>query len=120
MRLVFIGLIAALGFLPRPAPESGPAMADSLSVAVRTFQFAPERLTVKAGTRVVWLNEDEIEHTATAGSAPGRDSLFDLPLAHKGARAAFTFEQPGSFAYYCAKHPFMRGEIRVTPKGDKR
>jgi plastocyanin len=87
---------------------------------VRTFQFAPERVDVKAGTRIVWQNDDEIEHTATAGSAEARDSLFHLPLAHKGARAAFTFEKAGTYAYFCARHPFMRGEIRVTSKGDKR
>jgi len=88
-----------------------------VSVVLRTFQYRPHRVEVKAGTTVVWSNEDEIEHTVTAGSAEARDSLFDLPLAHKGARTAFTFNQPGTFAYFCARHPMMRGEIHVTLKG---
>jgi plastocyanin len=92
--------------------------ADSATVAVRTFGFRPRALELKVGTAVVWSNEDEIEHTATSGSVEARDSLFDLPLAHKGARAAFTFNKPGTYAYFCARHPFMRGEIHVTLKGD--
>ena len=40
------------------------------SIAIRTFQFSPDTLRVKSGTRVVWTNADEIEHTITSG-VPG-------------------------------------------------
>ena len=50
------------------APDArGSARADA-TVAIRTFQFAPDTLRVKAGTRVVWTNADEIEHTITSGT----------------------------------------------------
>jgi plastocyanin len=82
----------------------------------------------------VWTNQDEIEHTATSGAPSGNDAeceasggkscssigSFNLPLAQKGARAAFTFDKPGRHAYYCARHPFMRGEIHATLKGDSK
>ena len=121
VRLVWIALLSGLALQRTGGKQTGPspmASADSATVAVHTFGFRPPTLELKAGSTVVWSNEDEIEHTATAGSAEARDSLFDLPLAHKGARATFTFNKPGTYAYFCARHPFMRGEIHVTLKGD--
>ncbi len=121
-RFLFVGMLAAAA-LPSSKGGAiatlGPAT-DSLNVAVRTFKYRPARVEAQAETVVVWTNEDEIEHTATAGTPEAPDSLFDLPLAQKGSRARFTFEKPGTYAYHCARHPFMRGEIRVTPKGEER
>jgi plastocyanin len=111
--LILVGFMSGMSW-QRPAAQWA---ADSVAVTVRTFQFRPAQVEVVAGTRIVWINEDEIEHTATAGTAELGDSLFALALAQKGARAAFTFENPGTYAYHCARHPFMRGVIRVTPKG---
>ena len=28
---------------------------------------------------------------------------------------SFTFEEVGSYPYYCKRHDFMRGEIKVVP-----
>ncbi|MGH7469761.1 MAG: plastocyanin/azurin family copper-binding protein [Longimicrobiales bacterium] len=121
--LVLLGVLTGMALQGRDRLQVGTvgsAAADTAVVAVRTFQFRPAQLEVVVGATVVWVNEDEIEHTATAGTAEMRDSLFALPLARKGERAAFTFEKPGTYAYHCARHPFMRGELRVTLKGETR
>jgi len=39
-----------------------------VTVSIRTFQFAPDTLHVKVGTKVVWMNGDEVEHTITSGT----------------------------------------------------
>ncbi len=82
-------------------------------VTVRLFQFSPGRLDVNAGTRVVWSNEDQIRHTVTSGTPESPDGRFDLTLADKGASGAVALAQPGLYPYFCARHPHMRGEIRV-------
>jgi plastocyanin len=47
------------------------------------------------------------------------DGAFDHRLAAKGAAASVRFDTPGTWPYFCARHSFMRGEIRVVPKGEK-
>ena len=87
-------------------------------VAIQAFQFQPKAIEVTAGTRVVWTNRDDIEHTVTADSSGG-GVAFDGALGGKGRSFAFTFTLPGTYAYFCARHTFMRGTVRVTPKGDR-
>ena len=112
-------LIALMARSSASRPSMHAVSADTVPVEVRTFQYRPQRVEVKAGTVVEWRNEDQIEHTATADSATN-GILFHLPLAQQGARNAFTFERPGTYAYQCARHPFMRGEIHVALKADAR
>jgi len=92
---------------------------DGATVAIQTFKYGPKTLEVAVGTSVTWTNGDEIEHTVSAGIPEHPDSLFDHALPTKGSTYEFTFARPGTFTYFCARHPFMRGEIRVVPKGDK-
>jgi plastocyanin len=86
------------------------------SVEIRTFQFAPDTIAVKAGTRVRWTNQDEIEHTVTAGTPEKRDTRFDGTLKAKGATYEASFDRPGTFTYFCDRHQFMRGTITVSGK----
>lgn len=82
-------------------------------VTLQLFQFRPAQLEVKAGTRVIWTNQDDIEHTVTAGIPERRDGRFDARLPAKGATATIAFKEPGVYPYFCDRHQSMRGEIRV-------
>jgi plastocyanin len=86
------------------------------SVEIRTFQFAPDTIAVKTGTRIRWINQDEIEHTVTAGTPEKRDTRFDGTLETKGATFEAGFDRPGTFTYFCDRHQFMRGTITVSGK----
>lgn len=94
---------------------SAEATASDAAVAIETFDYAPSTLTVPAGTTVVWTNEDATRHTVTAGSedAPAPDD-FDLAVEDRGDVVEFTFEEAGTYAYYCVVHPFMEGVVEVT------
>ncbi len=91
-----------------------PAKLEPVSVELKTFQFTPDTLRVSVGATVRWTNQDEIEHTVTAGSPSERDVSFNATLAKKGAAAERTFERAGTFTYFCDRHQFMRGTITVT------
>jgi plastocyanin len=91
------------------------AGAPTVAVEIRTFQFTPDTLRVKAGTRVSWTNADDIEHTVTSGAPDRRDGRFHSALASKGARFETELSQSGTYAYHCDRHQFMRGAIIVTP-----
>ena len=94
-----------------PPSDSSPA---PVRVEIRTFQFAPDTARIALGTKVVWTNQDEIEHTVTAGKPSEREGAFNVVLKTKGAIAERTFTTAGTFTYFCDRHQFMRGTINVT------
>jgi plastocyanin len=68
---------------------------------------------VRAGSRVTWRNEDDITHTVTSGAPGNPDGRFDLQLAGKGTQGSADFPDSGAYAYFCTRHPSMRGEVTV-------
>lgn len=84
--------------------------ADAPLVKIANFSFEPETLSVKAGTTVVFENDDDIPHLVVASDKSFRSKALDT-----GDRYAFTFSKPGDFAYFCGLHPHMRGKIAVSP-----
>lgn len=88
-------------------------------VTVKTFAFGPKTLEVTRGRTVTWSNADDIEHTVTSGTPEHPDGAFDHLLATRGATASVRFDSVGTWSYFCKRHSFMRGEIRVIPKGER-
>jgi plastocyanin len=84
------------------------------AIAIDTFAYAPQVLEVPVGTTVVWANGDRIDHTVTSGAPGAPDGRFDGSLPDRGTTFASTFDTPGTYAYFCAIHPHMTGEVRVT------
>jgi plastocyanin len=113
--VVSVVLLVPLWIGPASAPQADAQTADQkeASIAIKTFQFRPTPLAVKAGTRVVWTNTDDIEHTVTAGTPESRAGWFNSKLSEKGTTFSFTFTQPGTYQYFCDRHHSMRGEIWV-------
>ena len=96
---------------PKPAAVAESARPQPVgNVTIRLFQFQPERIEVKPGTTVSWVNEDEILHTVTAET---KENGFAASLEGKGRSFSFTFSQPGTYSYFCERHEHMRGEVLV-------
>ena len=79
-------------------------------VLIKNFRFSPAKITIKRGTRVVWINKDTAPHTATATNKP---RSFDSGRLDQGERFSHTFRRAGKKPYYCEIHPDMRGRIIV-------
>ena len=79
-------------------------------VLIKNFRFSPAKITIKRGTRVVWINKDTAPHTATATNKP---RSFDSGRLGQGERFSHTFRSVGKKPYYCEIHPDMRGRIIV-------
>jgi plastocyanin len=84
------------------------------TVEIRTFQFTRANVEVPAGAEVVWSNRDAVEHTVTSGAPDSGEGGFAGRLAERGAVFRHRFDRPGTYRYFCERHPFMRGEIRVV------
>ena len=90
-------------------PTTGTPATGTNLVSIQNFAFQPANLQVKAGTTVTWTNQDTAAHTVTF-----RDGTKGSGLLQQGQSFSYTFASPGTFAYYCAAHPNMVGQVIVT------
>ncbi len=79
-------------------------------VTIDNFAFNPKTLTVSVGTKVTWINRDDVPHTATSTIKP---RVFDSKALDTDDKFSFVFTAPGTYPYFCAVHPHMTGEIVV-------
>jgi len=76
--------------------------------------FIPSIVTIDVGGEVTWENNDTAAHTATGGSATeGPSGVFDSSLIMAGSSFSHTFEDAGTFDYFCMVHPWMVGAVIV-------
>ena len=95
-------LVAAATFAARSAP------ATDAEVDIDQFTFLPQRITVKAGTTVTWINEDDVPHTIVSSSKVFKSKALDT-----ADKFSFTFTTPGVYEYFCSLHPHMTGATVV-------
>jgi plastocyanin len=86
------------------APEAGAA------VTILEGSYSPSRLVVAPGTTVEWTNESVLPHQVVWSGLDLDDSAI---LASEGTFRV-TFDEEGTFTYYCGPHPYMTGEIVVS------
>ena len=103
LRLAALSLVALVLF----APTAG-ARSKTMTVSIKGFAFNPPNATVAPGTTVTWVNDDQAPHTATAN-----DGAFDSGTLQPGQSYSFVFDKPGTYAYICDLHPFMKGSVVV-------
>jgi plastocyanin len=84
------------------------AEAKTYSVDLANFAFSPNMLTVEAGSKVIFTNKDDVQHTVTAV-----DGSFDSGLFGKGGTYEITFTKPGEYKIYCKPHKRMVATIVV-------
>jgi plastocyanin len=96
---------------PTPAPETptpaaGGGAANEVSTAIGGFALPSQ--TISVGTTLVWTNQDDFPHTATAN-----DRSFDSGTLSTGESFRHTFTEAGSYDYFCEIHPTMTATITV-------
>ena len=99
---------AALATTPPARPIAVPGTAGGPQVEIANFNFTPAELTVPVGGTVTWTNNDDAPHTVTSA-----DKIFSSPSINTDAQFTFTFAAPGTYAYFCAIHPFMTAKVIV-------
>ncbi len=85
------------------------AAADATMVDIKDFMYVPASIEVPVGATVTWTNSDAAPHTATAQD---REALQSGTL-NQGDAYSQTFDQPGTFDYFCEFHANMKGTIDV-------
>ena len=100
-----VGLVAG-GFLL----GGGVSGAATVPATIKGYAFNPSAITVATGDTVTWTNGDTAPHTVTSiGGGP-----LNSPNLQQGDSWSFTFTKPGTYPFYCAVHPDMKGTVTVT------
>jgi len=84
------------------------AAADTVTIEISNYNFIPPEVTVAPGTRVVWVNHDEMVHSIVS-----TDHLFGSQGMDTDDQYSFVFEKEGDYGYLCSLHPYMTGSIKV-------
>jgi YVTN family beta-propeller protein len=104
----------AVGNAPRKVAVQRVAAAEaahagsSNHVTIRNFAFEPAQITVKAGQRVSWQNDDGAPHGVVF-----KDGGTGIDLLLPGKTFARTFDKPGTYDYVCSVHPYMTARVTV-------
>ena len=97
-----LGALPLAALLLAAAPDTAPA------VHIKNFSFIPQTITVRAGQRVTFTNDDDEPHTVTA-----LDKSFDSEGLDTHRSWQHAFAKPGTYAYFCEMHPYMKGRVVV-------
>ncbi len=87
---------------------AAPAAVD---VVIDNFAFGPATLTVPRGSTVTWTNKDDDPHTVVSDG--GDPKLFKSGALDTDDHFTFTFNDAGTFKYFCTIHPRMQGTVIV-------
>jgi plastocyanin len=103
-------LLAGCGGSDSPTdPQSGTVVVDLLADS-----FSPGSVTIEAGSTIRWVNGGNVVHTITPD---GHSEWETATLQGEGEVFEHTFEDEGTFAYFCEPHQAvgMSGTIHVVP-----
>ena len=75
------------------------ASTGEVVISIAGVSFGQKEVTVPVGTTVKWVHSAPVPHTVTSD-----DGLFDSGTLTNGGSFSYTFDQPGTFAYYCRFH----------------
>lgn len=122
MFLVVFGALLALAVLsgcnqtrtntsgadPGAAPgESSAAIGgpgEEVTINIRNFRFLPGEIRIKQGTRVVFVNEDDVAHNiiqSTPHRIGAQPTSFESPVLGTGQRWGKVFTEPGEYPIVC-------------------
>jgi plastocyanin len=90
-------------------PTAPGGLAAAGRIPIQQSTFLPASVTVRAGTKITWSNEDEAVHTVT-----GADQSWDSGRLPIGGTFSHTFDEPGTYDFVCTIHRTMQGTITVV------
>jgi plastocyanin len=108
-RLAALSLLGLLVFAP-----SAWAQGQEVTVRMEDNFFDQANITVEPGTTVTWVQSGDNSHTTTS-----YDGLWDSGMIEGGTDGtfSFTFEEPGTYDYFCIPHEALGMVGTVTVSG---
>jgi len=112
LAFVFAVSLTSLGFMGKEGVKqtaiSQNNQTDKNQINIDNFSFGPATLSIPVGTKVTWINHDDVPHIVM-----NTDKHFVSPVLDTDEKFSYTFTTPGTYTYYCSIHPKMTGKIIV-------
>lgn len=77
-------------------------------ISIQNMTFNPNNLTVKSGTNVQWINNDNMQHQIVSDSG-----AFQSTVLNPGDGYTFYFAKSGIYGYHDALNSTITGTITV-------
>ena len=75
--------------------------------------YVPSLIIIEKGKQVTWVNEDSAFHSITSGYYGAPTDLFDSGHLDPFESYTLTFDEAGTYDYFCTLHPWMKGQVIV-------
>ncbi|WP_374712875.1 cupredoxin domain-containing protein [Symbiobacterium terraclitae] len=86
-------------------PPAEPAEGE-VTVVMKAMKFSPAELTVKAGTKITFVNQDAIAHDVVQSTVRGlwkETPAFDSGVIRPGESWTLTIDEPGTYPFLCSQ-----------------
>ena len=77
-----------------------------VTIKLSQFHFEPQNLKISKGTKVVWVNDDEVEHYVNTDSHPAHTyyPAQNSKALKTGESFSLVFDDAGIYPYHCSVH----------------
>lgn len=106
--LVVKGIVSAVPTACAQEPAQQVAATAAPTISIDNFAFSKATITVPVGTKVTWVNHDDMLHTVTDEGKAFKSDPLD-----SGDSFSHVFDKPGTYKYFCSLHPHMTGTVIV-------
>ena len=123
---ILAGLTIPTAFADHATAEVSMALGSGAPGCEDTNEcFIPATVTIDVGGQVTWSNDDTAPHTVTAGNldvdsenvGTSLPNGFDSSMVLMDVTFSHTFDEAGTFDYFCMVHPWMIGTVIVEAEG---
>ena len=80
---------------------------------VEDICYIPSTIVVEKGKSVTWINEDSSFHSVTSGFYGEPTGLFDSGYLDPYQFYTLSFDEFGTYDYFCTLHPWMKAQVIV-------
>ena len=119
--IIIAGVYAYYALSPKPSVQpvvnnsSNQSIANNSSnmtaattITIQNGMFNPNKITVKAGTNIQWINNDNAQHQIISDSG-----AFQSNILNQGDSYTFFFDKTGIYGYHDAQNSTLTGTIIV-------
>ena len=78
------------------------------TISIQNMTFNPNKITIKSGTNIQWVNNDNVQHQIVSDSG-----AFQSTILNPGDSYNFFFDKTGIYGYHDALNSTVTGTIIV-------
>ena len=80
---------------------------------IENICYIPSTIVVEKGKSITWVNDDSSFHSVTSGFYGEPTGLFDSGYLDPYQFYTLSFDEFGTYDYFCTLHPWMKAQIIV-------